>query len=166
MLSTLARTARIAADNTDAPALLQALAELGIARAAFAALVLGAGGSARAAVWALRDAGVPAICGCGIARPTAQRLLAAQPGARAVTRPSPPTVPSSVTAPRSACGARTRSPPATEVAADAGVLGEFGAVVDYVYPPATPPALIPVPPGLTPCPRPSTAWRCSSGRVR
>ena len=44
----------IAADNTDAPALIAALP---IEIAGAAALVLGAGGAARAAVWALRDAG-------------------------------------------------------------------------------------------------------------
>ncbi len=44
----------IAADNTDAPALVAALP---LAIAGRSALVLGAGGSARAAVWALLDAG-------------------------------------------------------------------------------------------------------------
>ena len=45
---------RIAADNTDAPGLIAALP---IRPAGLTALVLGAGGSARAAVWALLDAG-------------------------------------------------------------------------------------------------------------
>jgi shikimate dehydrogenase len=45
---------RIAADNTDASGLLDALAEPVAGRRA---LVLGAGGAARAAVWALREAG-------------------------------------------------------------------------------------------------------------
>ena len=44
---------RIVADNTDAPALIAALP---IEIAGASALVLGAGGAARAAVWALRDA--------------------------------------------------------------------------------------------------------------
>jgi shikimate dehydrogenase len=47
----------IVADNTDAPALAETLGALGVERPR-SALVLGAGGSARAAVWALRDAGV------------------------------------------------------------------------------------------------------------
>ena len=47
---------QISADNTDAPALIQALAER-LALGGASATVLGAGGSARAAVWALRDAG-------------------------------------------------------------------------------------------------------------
>ncbi len=49
---------RIAADNTDAPALIAAL-PLDIAGGS--ALVLGAGGAARAAVWALRDAGAVSV---------------------------------------------------------------------------------------------------------
>jgi shikimate dehydrogenase len=45
----------IAAENTDAPALIAAL---GIELAGRSAVVLGAGGTARSAVWALREAGV------------------------------------------------------------------------------------------------------------
>ncbi len=49
---------RIFADNTDAPALI---AGLPFAAADASALVLGAGGSARAAVWALCDAGAAEV---------------------------------------------------------------------------------------------------------
>jgi shikimate dehydrogenase len=49
---------RIAADNTDAPGLIDALP---FGPAGRTALVLGAGGSARAVVWALRDAGAREI---------------------------------------------------------------------------------------------------------
>lgn len=45
------------ADNTDAPSLIRAL-EQHVELAGSSALVLGAGGTARAAVWALKDAGV------------------------------------------------------------------------------------------------------------
>jgi shikimate dehydrogenase len=48
----------ISADNTDAPALIAALP---FAPAGKTALVLGAGGSARAAVWALRQAGAAEV---------------------------------------------------------------------------------------------------------
>jgi shikimate dehydrogenase len=48
----------IHADNTDAPALIQALP---FSPAGKTALVLGAGGSARAAVWALLDAGASEV---------------------------------------------------------------------------------------------------------
>jgi shikimate dehydrogenase len=47
----------IDADNTDAPGLLAALRDAGHDPQGASALVLGAGGSARAAIWALRDAG-------------------------------------------------------------------------------------------------------------
>ena len=49
---------RIVADNTDAPALI---AGLPFSAAGKTALVLGAGGSARAAVWALTDAGAAEV---------------------------------------------------------------------------------------------------------
>jgi shikimate dehydrogenase len=48
----------IEADNTDAPALTEALPSAPVGRTA---LVLGAGGSARAAVWALLDAGAAEV---------------------------------------------------------------------------------------------------------
>jgi shikimate dehydrogenase len=49
---------RIVAENTDAPGLIAALP---FAPAQRTALVLGAGGSARAAAWALLDAGAPGV---------------------------------------------------------------------------------------------------------
>jgi shikimate dehydrogenase len=51
---TLAADGTIGADNTDAPGLIEAL---GRSPRGLRALVLGAGGSARAAAWALREAG-------------------------------------------------------------------------------------------------------------
>ena len=57
---------RIEADNTDAPAVVAALGEEVAGRSA---LVLGAGGAGRAAVWALREAG--AEVAVGTARPSA-----------------------------------------------------------------------------------------------
>jgi shikimate dehydrogenase len=50
----LAADGTIAAENTDAPGFLDAL---GVSPRGMSALVLGAGGSARAVVWALREAG-------------------------------------------------------------------------------------------------------------
>jgi shikimate dehydrogenase len=72
----------IAAENTDAPGLMAALP----ARPA-SALVLGAGGSARAAVWALADAGADVA----VFNRTAEkaRQLARQLGATAVDRAEP-----------------------------------------------------------------------------
>jgi shikimate dehydrogenase len=73
----------IAAENTDAPGLLAALA---ISPKARTALVLGAGGSARAAVWALLDAGAREVAVWNRTEQRAQRL-AADLGARAVSSP-------------------------------------------------------------------------------
>ena len=52
------RDGRIVADNTDAPGLIEALPLQPVGRTA---LVLGAGGSARAMVWALLDAGAAEV---------------------------------------------------------------------------------------------------------
>jgi shikimate 5-dehydrogenase len=63
----------VMADNTDAPALIAAVA---LELAGASALVLGAGGTARAAVWALNDAGAevrrPQVV-CGARRYAGQR---------------------------------------------------------------------------------------------
>jgi shikimate dehydrogenase len=75
----------VVADNTDAPALIAALPFDAAGRSA---LVLGAGGSARAAVWALLDAGSAEVCvwnrTAGRARALCDDLgaiLVTQPGA-------------------------------------------------------------------------------------
>lgn len=76
---------QIWADNTDAPALVSAL-ERRIEIKGASALILGAGGSARAAAWALSDAGAGEIC---IWNRTPRRAdeLAASFGARSVAQP-------------------------------------------------------------------------------
>jgi shikimate dehydrogenase len=75
----------IRADNTDAPALIEALPFPVRGRAA---LVLGAGGSARAAIWALLDAGAEAVYVWNRTHERA-RVLAAELGAIA-TEPAKP----------------------------------------------------------------------------
>lgn len=76
----------IAAENTDAHGFLDALGSPSAAGAK--ALVLGAGGSARAVVWALRQAGAGEV---SIHNRTAERAraLAADLGARHAARPEP-----------------------------------------------------------------------------
>ncbi len=74
----------IAADNTDAAGLLAAIGE---PLAGKRALVLGAGGSARAAVWALLDAGAEEVTICNRTRERADEL-ARELGARSVQRPA------------------------------------------------------------------------------
>jgi shikimate dehydrogenase len=73
------------ADNTDAPSLIRAL-EQHIAIDGSSALILGAGGTARAALWALRNAGADDIA---IWNRTPQRAseLASSFGARTVVDP-------------------------------------------------------------------------------
>jgi shikimate dehydrogenase len=75
----------IAAENTDAPGLLAAL---GLSPRGMRALVLGAGGSARAAAWALREAGASEVL---VWNRTASRAesLAGELGLRAVAAPEP-----------------------------------------------------------------------------
>src|SRR5262249_18473624 len=63
----------IRADNTDAPALVGALP---FSPAGRTAVVLGAGGSARAAVWALLDAGAADVRGWNLATARARNLCA------------------------------------------------------------------------------------------
>jgi shikimate dehydrogenase len=85
---TFAPDGTIAAENTDAPGLLAALAELGDVPAHPRALVLGAGGSARAAVWALRSAGASEVLVWNRTHERAQ-ALAEELGARAVRSAQP-----------------------------------------------------------------------------
>ncbi len=75
----------IHADNTDAPGLIDALGAAW-APAGRTALVLGAGGAARAAVWALLGAGAAEVAVWN-RTPERARALAEQLGARAVEHP-------------------------------------------------------------------------------
>jgi shikimate dehydrogenase len=75
----------IVADNTDAPGLLACLREAGWEPAGKRALVLGAGGAARAAVWALLRSG--AEVAVWNRTPERARGLASDLGADAVERP-------------------------------------------------------------------------------
>jgi shikimate dehydrogenase len=78
----------IAAENTDAPGLIAALGQLVGLPADPSVLVLGAGGSARAAVWALREAGAREVSVWNRTRERAV-ALAQELGARAVSAPEP-----------------------------------------------------------------------------
>jgi shikimate dehydrogenase len=82
---TFAPDGAIAAENTDAPGLIAAL---DLELRGISALVLGAGGSARAAVWALREAGVGEISVWNRTSERAERL-AHELGARPVRAPVP-----------------------------------------------------------------------------
>jgi shikimate dehydrogenase len=115
----------IAAENTDSPGLIAAIGEPLAGRRA---LVLGAGGSARAAVWALLDAGATEVSVYNRTRLRADRL-AHDLGARALARPEPADVLVNCTAVGLA--------PAEEELAQLGLgdtaPGDYALVVDLVY---------------------------------
>jgi shikimate dehydrogenase len=81
---TFAPDGTIAAENTDAPGLIAALGRVVASPAGLRALVLGAGGSARAVVWALREAG--AEVAVWNRTPERAQTLARELGVRAVLR--------------------------------------------------------------------------------
>ncbi len=83
---TFAADGTISAENTDAPGLIAALGPLTGMPTHPSALVLGAGGSARAAVWGLLNAGAAEV---SVWNRTASRAveLATEMGARAVSEP-------------------------------------------------------------------------------
>ena len=121
----------IAAENTDAPGLIAALGQLAGLPAKPSALVLGAGGSARAAVWALREAGAREV---SVWNRTPERAtaLARELGARAVSVPEPAELLvncTSVGLERSA----TEPEGLNQLGLTFDQVGEYPHVVDFVY---------------------------------
>ena len=116
---------RIRAENTDAPGLLEALP---VSVAGRTALVLGAGGSARATVWALRHAGAGDVM---VWNRTPERgsELAEQFGAVAVADPVPADI--LVNCTPSGMDGHTRELKPIRRAADE--IAMFRCVVDFVY---------------------------------
>src|SRR6185437_5513023 len=118
----------IAAENTDAPGLLAAIGEPLAGRSA---LVLGAGGSARAAVWALLGAGAAEV---SVWNRTPERAaaLAEELGARAVAAPVAADLLvncTSVGLQRTATDALALN----QLALTADQVGSYACVVDLVY---------------------------------
>jgi len=115
----------IVADNTDAPGLIAALAEPVAGRSA---LVLGAGGSARAVLWALLDAGAGPVA---VWNRTAARArdLVAELGGEAVTGP----VAAEIVVNCTSVGLAAAS--FKELPLPADLLGKSAVVVDLVYRP-------------------------------
>lgn len=118
---------RIRADNTDAPALVAAL---GFDVRGDTAMVLGAGGSARAAAWALLDAGAAEV---RVWNRTAARArdLAAELGGIAVEAPAGADVLINCTA-----VGLDGSEPFDRLPLGRADLEDYGCVVDFVYTPA------------------------------
>ncbi|HEY5288222.1 MAG TPA: shikimate dehydrogenase [Solirubrobacteraceae bacterium] len=121
----------IDAQNTDAPGLIAALAGLTGMPAHPSALVLGAGGSARAAVWALQDAGAASVS-IWNRNPERAQKLAGDLGAEAVAKPLPADLLvncTSVGLQRSATDADALNQ--LEMTADH--VGRYAYVIDLVY---------------------------------
>jgi shikimate dehydrogenase len=125
---TFAGDGTIAAENTDAPGLIAAIGE---SVAGKRALVLGAGGSARAVVWALREAGAAEVAIWNRTRERAT-ALARELGARAVDAPARADVLVNCTA----VGLELADEPGGELGQlglTPALIGEFETVVDLVY---------------------------------
>jgi shikimate dehydrogenase len=116
---------RIHADNTDAPGLIDALPS---DPAGATAVVLGAGGSARAAVWALLDAGAADVMVWNRTRDRAERLCA-EIGGRVVDRPP---AGADLLVNTTAVGLRGEDP-FKELALEADALDGYPCLVDLVY---------------------------------
>jgi shikimate dehydrogenase len=118
---------RILAENTDAPGFLDALgAGRDVARRAV--VVLGAGGSARAVVWALRRAGAADVAVWNRSRSRAEALVA-QLGGRVIDRPERFDVLVNCTS----VGLHRGDTPFKALPLNADSLGAGSLVVDLVY---------------------------------
>lgn len=115
----------IHADNTDAPGLIAALP---FAPAGRTALVLGAGGSARAVVWALHEAGAADVAVWNRSPERAERL-AAELGVRAVKSAHPAEILVNCTS----VGLTDVSTTFKELPLDADATGAYACLVDLVY---------------------------------
>ncbi|MCW3028766.1 MAG: aroE [Solirubrobacterales bacterium] len=128
---TFAADGKIAAENTDAPGLIAAL---GRSPRGMRALVLGAGGSARAAAWALREEGASEVLVWN-RTPERAQALASDLGVRAVAAPEAADLLVNCTA----VGLEPLERSATEPEAlnQLGLVfdqvGEYSYVVDLVY---------------------------------
>jgi shikimate dehydrogenase len=117
------------ADNTDGPGLIAALTACGVELDGAVAQVLGAGGTARAAVWALVDAGADvAVWNRTEARAVE---LCGELGGRVVAEPEPGDLLLQCTAAGLEPGSAV--PALGALAADGPGAGAYATVVDFVY---------------------------------
>jgi shikimate dehydrogenase len=118
----------IEAQNTDAPGLIAAL---GRSPRGLSALVLGAGGSARAVVWALLDAGASRVSVWN-RTPDRARALAGDLGAEVVSSPAPAEILVNCT---SVGLERSASEPEelNQLGLNADQVGRYPYVIDLVY---------------------------------
>jgi shikimate dehydrogenase len=131
---TFASDGAIAAENTDAPGLLAALGE---SPRGLRALVLGAGGSARAAAWALREAGASEVM---IWNRTGERaqVLAGELGVRPVSVAQPADLLVNCTSvglqgPQAIERSATEDQALNQLGLTFDQVGEYSYVIDMVY---------------------------------
>ena len=117
----------IAADNTDAPGMIAAI---GRDLAGTSAMVLGAGGAARAAAWALREAG--ATVSVWSRTPERARALAEDLEVEVLARPRPATILVNTTTVGMDEGTSVQAA-LRSFALDSDDLGSYEQVVDFVY---------------------------------
>jgi shikimate dehydrogenase len=133
---TFAADGTIAAENTDAPGLIAALARLPDMPAQPRVLILGAGGSARAAAWALREAGASEVS-IWNRTPERARALAHDLSLRAVAEPEPADVLVNCTSvglhERDVERSATDSEALNQLRLTFDQVGEYSYVVDFVY---------------------------------
>ena len=120
------RTGAVHASNTDAPGFLAALEGVGADPRGATALVLGAGGSARAVAYALREAGAARVAVWN-RTPDRARQLAADLGVEAALRPIPADLLVNCTSVGLSDGEFKDLP------IDADALGTYATVADLVY---------------------------------
>jgi shikimate dehydrogenase len=124
----------IAAENTDAPGLIAALKQLTGMPAHPSVLVLGAGGSARAAVWALREAGASEVSVWN-RTPERAEALARDLGVQAVPSPQAADLLVNCTAVGLEPLERSASEPEglNQLGLTFDQVGEYSYVIDMVY---------------------------------
>ncbi|HWJ51520.1 MAG TPA: shikimate dehydrogenase [Solirubrobacteraceae bacterium] len=135
----------IRAENTDAPGLISALGAILDSPAGKRALVLGAGGSARAVVWALREAGASEVSVWN-RTPERAHALAGDLGVRFANVPEPADLLVNCTSVGLEGGSVERSATEDEALNQLGLtfdqVGEYPYVADLVYRSRTPTPLL------------------------
>jgi shikimate dehydrogenase len=119
---------RIYAANTDAPALI---ASLPLSPVGASAVILGAGGTARSAAWALQQAG--ADVAVWNRTPERARELAAQLGVRAIERVEPAAILCNCTTVGLDDRWTTQNEILQSLALDTDLITTYACVVDFVY---------------------------------
>lgn len=122
----------IAAENTDAPGLIAAMERAGHPPRGLTALVLGAGGVARAAVWALREAGAREVSVWN-RTPCRARELARAFGIRAVGLPESADILINCTSVGLVPPARAAESGLNLLSLEHDLVGRYSYVVDFVY---------------------------------